>query len=129
MIKNSSKQKKIKRKKKVFRLLVVSVFILVVITGGLSVLKRQSEKESVKAKHYKNADNKLDKDNIEKQNRYSNDDLNNGKIAYLTFDDGPSKQVTLQVLDILDEYNIKATFFVVGQMALQNKDIFRKRIQ
>lgn len=35
------------------------------------------------------------------------------KIVYLTFDDGPSK-LTPQVMDILDEYNVKATFFVVG---------------
>lgn len=33
------------------------------------------------------------------------------KIAYLTFDDGPSKH-TAEVLDILDEYGIKAAFFV-----------------
>lgn len=35
------------------------------------------------------------------------------KTAYLTFDDGPSN-VTDLVLDILKKYNIKATFFVVG---------------
>mgnify|MGYP004518575559 FL=1 len=35
------------------------------------------------------------------------------KIAYLTFDDGPSKN-TKQILDILKQYNIKATFFVLG---------------
>lgn len=35
------------------------------------------------------------------------------KIAYLTFDDGPS-EITEQILDILDKYNIKATFFVIG---------------
>lgn len=36
-----------------------------------------------------------------------------GKVIYLTFDDGPSKY-TLELLDILDRYNAKATFFVVG---------------
>lgn len=35
------------------------------------------------------------------------------KVVYLTFDDGPSK-LTEQVLDILDQYDIKATFFVSG---------------
>ncbi len=34
-------------------------------------------------------------------------------ICYLTFDDGPSDN-TLKILDILDSYGIKATFFVVG---------------
>lgn len=39
------------------------------------------------------------------------------KVAYLTFDDGPSKEITPKILDILKEYNIKATFFVIGKMA------------
>ena len=36
------------------------------------------------------------------------------KVVYLTFDDGPSTTNTPQVLDILDRYNVKATFFVLG---------------
>ena len=35
------------------------------------------------------------------------------KVAYLTFDDGPSK-TTEEVLDILAQYQVKATFFVCG---------------
>ncbi len=35
------------------------------------------------------------------------------KVCYLTFDDGPSDN-TLMILDALDKYNAKATFFVVG---------------
>lgn len=37
-----------------------------------------------------------------------------GKRAYLTFDDGPSEN-TMELLDILDEYDVKATFFVIGR--------------
>lgn len=37
----------------------------------------------------------------------------NTKMAYLTFDDGPSNN-TIKILDILQQHNIKATFFVVG---------------
>ncbi len=37
----------------------------------------------------------------------------NGKVIYLTFDDGPSAH-TARLLDILDKYNVKATFFVVN---------------
>lgn len=36
------------------------------------------------------------------------------KVVYLTFDDGPSKN-TQKVLDILEEYDAKATFFITGQ--------------
>lgn len=37
-----------------------------------------------------------------------------GKVIYLTFDDGPGKY-TAELLDILDRYNVKATFFVTNQ--------------
>lgn len=36
------------------------------------------------------------------------------KVAYLTFDDGPIPEVTPWVLDTLDRYGVKATFFFVG---------------
>ncbi len=40
------------------------------------------------------------------------------KVCYLTFDDGPSDR-TLEILDILEKYNAKATFFVVGSSKLE----------
>ena len=36
------------------------------------------------------------------------------KAVYLTFDDGPIPEITPWVLDLLDTYQIKATFFLVG---------------
>lgn len=39
-----------------------------------------------------------------------------GKVVYLTFDDGPS-QYTEQLLNILDKYNVKVTFFVTNQFS------------
>lgn len=41
---------------------------------------------------------------------------NNYKSIALTFDDGPHLKYTNKLLDILDENNVKATFFVVGKM-------------
>ena len=38
----------------------------------------------------------------------------NNKIVALTFDDGPNEPYTSQILDILDKYKVKATFFQVG---------------
>jgi len=40
----------------------------------------------------------------------------NGKVIYLTFDDGPNNYTT-EILKILNEYNIKATFFVTNQFS------------
>lgn len=44
---------------------------------------------------------------------YSSNSNEKGKIA-LTFDDGPHPKNTEKILDILDRYNVKATFFIVG---------------
>ena len=48
------------------------------------------------------------------------------KLAYLTFDDGPSKNVTPKILDILDEENVKATFFVIGKKVEEHPEIVKE---
>lgn len=50
---------------------------------------------------------------------------NGHKCAYLTFDDGPS-YLTPKILDILKKYDIKATFFVVGNLAEKHPDIVKR---
>lgn len=50
------------------------------------------------------------------------------KVAYLTFDDGPSTNNTPKILDILKKYNVKATFFVIGQNAEQHKDLIKREV-
>lgn len=49
------------------------------------------------------------------------------KIA-LTFDDGPHPRYTEEILDILDEFNVKATFFVVGENAEQYPSLISREI-
>jgi peptidoglycan-N-acetylglucosamine deacetylase len=48
------------------------------------------------------------------------------KVVALTFDDGPTKGATDEILKVLDELNVKATFFVVGAELEQNLDEGRK---
>lgn len=48
------------------------------------------------------------------------------KVAYLTFDDGPSTQVTPKILDTLKQENIKATFFVLGTMVKSNPELLKR---
>ena len=50
---------------------------------------------------------------------------NGKKIAYLTFDDGPSKKNTPLILSILKKYKINATFFVIGNLATENRDLVK----
>lgn len=46
------------------------------------------------------------------------------KKIYLTFDDGPVPEVTLKVLDVLDRYDWKATFFCVGENVSKFPEVF-----
>ncbi len=45
-------------------------------------------------------------------------------ICYLTFDDGPS-ELTPELLETLDELNVKATFFVTGENSLENPELLK----
>lgn len=50
----------------------------------------------------------------------------NKKAVYLTFDDGPVPEATPLVLDILAKYNVKATFFCVGENVKNNPAIYKR---
>lgn len=50
----------------------------------------------------------------------------NRRVVYLTFDDGPVPEVTPWVLDLLDRYNIKATFFLVGDNVRRSPALFEE---
>ncbi len=127
----------------------ISIFLLYKATNNNYSKKKPLEKQIIynkkslneKANELKgiNSDieyyNNIDK-NIEntKKEYFSNikkleDDILSGnsdkKIAYMTFDDGPYYN-TYKVLDILDEYNVKATFFTIslnGQYCFDNKSV------
>ena len=60
------------------------------------------------------------------QDTFNNLSSNDAKIAYLTFDDGPRKKCTPEILDILKEENVKATFFVIGKYVKENPDLIKR---
>jgi peptidoglycan-N-acetylglucosamine deacetylase len=47
------------------------------------------------------------------------------KIAF-TFDDGPDKEVTPAILDVLKRHDVKAAFFIIGHMAEENPFLIRR---
>ena len=49
-----------------------------------------------------------------------------GKVAYLTFDDGPDDKNTPMILDILKNYGIHATFYVCGNMVEAYPQVLRR---
>lgn len=75
------------------------------------------------------SDSKIIEDKINRWN-FINED--NKKIAYLTFDDGPSATVTPQILDILKTNNVKATFFVLGsevEKSQEQKEMLKRIVK
>ena len=55
----------------------------------------------------------------------SADGTEKDNFVYLTFDDGPSQR-TIEILDLLKKYNIKATFFVIYNDSSQAKEIIKR---
>lgn len=51
------------------------------------------------------------------------------KVVSLTFDDGPDCDMTPRVLDILKQYDVKATFFLIGNKVKANPDIVSRMCQ
>jgi len=48
------------------------------------------------------------------------------KVIALTIDDGPHPVVTLKILDVLNEHQVPATFFLIGGRVEPNEDIVRR---
>ncbi|MGL5348480.1 MAG: polysaccharide deacetylase family protein [Peptostreptococcaceae bacterium] len=84
----------------------------------LEAEKKKKEEEEAKKKMIGVNHNakKYSYDAVEISQRLSKYDYsNNGeKIVFLTFDDGASTTVTPQILDVLEEQDVRATFFVTG---------------
>ena len=53
----------------------------------------------------------------------------NKKIIYLTFDDGPTPEITDWTLEVLNQYNAKATFFCIGNNVKNHPEIFQNIIR
>ena len=60
------------------------------------------------------SDSETASDHLSQQPLRENEETDDMISVYLTFDDGPSAE-TDRILDILKEYNVKATFFVIGK--------------
>ena len=50
----------------------------------------------------------------------------NRRVVYLTFDDGPIPEQTPWVLDLLDRYGIRATFFMVGDNVRRHPELLEE---
>lgn len=70
---------------------------------------------------------KSDSDTTEDGTEGSTEEVDNGiKQIALTFDDGPDPKVTIQILETLDKYDAKATFFMLGSRVEYYPEVAKK---
>ena len=120
-------------------ILCATLFVKVIhLENNLNkVLQDMPQVEQVENEETKNSPDADTGKNVEygKQDQTGQDDANKKKAddgeklkVYLTFDDGPSTN-TQQILDILKQYNVKATFFVIGKTDDLSKEMYKKIVE
>ena len=138
-----------KRGKQVIVYVIILLLVLLVsISLGIVVARKGNEEKTMgklietKANAKKEEKQEQSKRNNEKQGDGTQGNLENkkqfvknvdqiyngekGKRVFLTFDDGPSEAVTPHILDTLKKYNVKATFFVLGNRVKLNPELIRR---
>lgn len=63
---------------------------------------------------------------VNEEYKIYNANVGDDKVIALTFDDGPWPDSTGQILDILDQYDAKATFFTIGNQIEQHADMVKR---
>lgn len=85
-----------------------------------------------------NEEEQKQKEEIEKYKPLSENELKSvntiykhqdNKRVFLTFDDGPTQAVTPYILDLLNQENIKATFFVLGSRVEANPELVKREYE
>ena len=145
LINVKSKRKKQKNNRRIILFIIFIFFILFLIQNGkknnekyqkeLDFLQVASYDFSFQIEAEKNIKQKEEINQISNLEGFSEEQMqiilniyNNTdeKLAFLTFDDGPSRAVTPHILDILKNENIKATFFTLGSQVQSNPDIVKR---
>lgn len=110
-----------KFKRRYILVIILIIIIVLLILTINTVYKNNKKIESGKTEENTNSEqeeailielNNKKKEEEEKAKEKEEEENATG-VIYLTFDDGPSQDITPNVLDILAEKNVKATFFVI----------------
>ena len=105
-------------KKKRNRQIIYCIFLAVLILMGLFLKKKSDRIQAV------NSQNAVS-EQVEKKSDLEQEEELPPRVA-LTFDDGPHRIYTKNLLDGLRERGVKATFFVVGENIPGNEDLIRQ---
>lgn len=144
----TGKKSKGSKRNKIVAIEMIVLVLLIVVAAAIFIQKDKSAKEAAKLNEQTTTDNQevnvieeeteeSDGETVDEETVVSDrsnfavqpgvpvgtTEQSDEKVVYLTLDDGPSDN-TQAVLDILDKYNAKATFFVTGEMP-EYKDMIK----
>ena len=117
----NSRQQKWQRQTTIQKAILTLIFLAIILTAVIVILALTKKKPE---QNPEATTLQTETETSEEEQKTEEDSLqpevdddgsitgSNGQMIYLTFDDGPGES-TYQLLDILDAYNIKATFFVL----------------
>ena len=97
------------------------------VTGNLEKLQAEEQKSAVEA-YVSALGNPSGQEDARGQEDASDEEDVTVRKVYLTFDDGPSSN-TDNILDILDTYGVKATFFVTGKEGAKAEASYRRIVE
>ena len=104
--------------------IMVILGVLLIVAAGYSIKNKDLKEKEVGIFNESSVDIMKDYEDIiiKKGNQEQ-------KVVALTFDDGPDEVYTPQILDILKKYDVKATFFLVGENIERNADIVAREVE
>lgn len=123
-----------KNRKLVIIYIIILLLVLAVAIGfGIFMAQRvHNDRQDANQNYNEIKENDNDaRDNMQAKMRFVKNidniyDGEEGRRVFLTFDDGPSTSVTPYILDTLKKYDIKATFFVLGNRVKDNMDLVKR---
>lgn len=98
---------------------IIISLLIAILMMGITGCKKEPIEKNIEIDITKN---NRENANTERNGKYSD------KTVYLTFDDGPSEN-TEEILDILDKYNVKASFFVVGKEDSYSLNMYKEIVK
>lgn len=140
---------KLNKKKVFFLILIVLIITALSIYSGIKAAEYEKEKQLKLEQEKIEEQQRIEAEIIDKEQRKKEEQLkklkpftedqmqaieniytnSTEKRVFLTFDDGPTQNVTPFILDLLKQENIKATFFVLGNRAKLNPDLIKREFE
>lgn len=86
------------------------------------------KKEDADAERNQSGQQQTDQQQVEKEKTPAKEPTGTGKTIYLTFDDGPHPQATDRIIQLLDQYNAKAAFFMLQPNMKNNPELVQHMV-